>query len=384
MTTSLATLLVKATKEQIYETALGIATALGLPVSSWQAGDPVRSLYHVEAATLAALEELVVGYIQSGFLDYASGVWLKVLADQVYGVTVPEATFATTDVLLTNAGGGVYNIDAGDLTFKSSLTGKTYRNTTGGSLAAAPATLLVTVIADEAGSDSSAGATEIDELVTTLLGVTCSNALAAIGTDEQDDAVTRVQCRERLGRLSPNGPREAYNDVARDSDLTGTSNITRVRTYGDSVTGDVTVYLAGPSGAVAEADRALVEAALLEWATPVCITLEVLSVDNVTVPITYSMSLYKRANVTAEEAAELVETALEDAFAARPIGGDILPPATTGKLYKSLILSTIRSVFPNDAFDVSVSVPSGDTSLANGEVAALGTITPTVTLVANP
>jgi hypothetical protein len=383
MTVSLATLLVQETKEAIYGTALSIASAIGLPVSSWQAGDPTRSLYHVEATTLETLEAVVVGYIQSGFLDYAEGDWLKILADQVYGVTVEEATAATTDVVLTNSGGGVYTIDAGDLTFKNSTTDKTYRNTTGGTLNAG-STLTVTVVADEVGSDSSAAATEIDALVTTLLGVTCSNAAAAIGTDEQDDAVTRVQCRERLGRLSPNGPKEAYNDVARDSSLTGTTAITRVRTYGDSTTGTVTVYLAGPSGAVVEADRALVELAILEWATPICITPSVLSCTNVTVAVTYSMSLYKRSNVTAAEAAEVVETALEAAFAAQPIGGDILPPAVTGKLYQSLILSTIRSAFPDDAFNVTVSAPAGDTALTNGQVAVLGTVTPTITLVSNP
>ncbi len=387
MTVSLASLIVQETKAAIYETALGIATALGLPVSSWQAGDPTRSLFHVEAETLATLEATVAGYIGSGFLDYATGDWLKIVADQVYGVTVPEATAASCDVDLTNTSGFVYTIDEGDLTFKSTITGKTYRNTTGGTLVAkvgaTDGTLSVTVEADELGSDSSASVGEIDDMVTTLLGVTCTNALAAVGVDEQSEDTTRQQCRDRLGRLSPNGPREAYADVARDPDLTGTSNITRVRSYGDSATGDVTIYLAGPAGAVAEIDRALVEDAILEWATPLCITPTVLSCANSVIPITYSMSLYKSANVTAAEAAEDVEEALEALFASRPIGGDIIAPATTGKLYLSLIASTIQTVFPQ-AFNVVVSAPAGDTDLTNGEVAALGTITPTITLVVSP
>lgn len=387
MTPSLATLLVQETKAAIYTTAIGIATAIGLPVTSWQAGDPTRSLYHVEAEMLETLESVVVGYIQSGFLDYATGVWLKILAYQVYGVTVPEATAATTDVVLTNTGGGVYSIDAGDLTFKNSTTGKTYRNTTGGTLPAkvgvTNGTLTVTVVADELGSDSSASAGEIDALVTTLLRVTCSNAVAAVGVDEQDEATTRVQCRERLGRLSPNGPKEAYNDVARDAELTGTTAITRVRTYGDSDTGNVTVYLAGAGGAVSEPDRVLVETAILAWATPICITPTVLSVANVGVPVTYELWLYKSANVTEAEAQEEIEAALETMFAARPIGGDIIAPATTGKLYLSMIDSTIRSVYPQ-AFRVSVSLPAGDTSLTNGQVAALGTVTGTINLVVDP
>lgn len=388
MTISLASLILQVTKAEIYQFALGVANSVGLPVSSWQPGDPTRSLFNVEAELHSGpLQDSIVGFIRSRFLDLATGEWLKIKASQDYGVTVPGATYATADVVLTNASGGVYTIEAGDLTLKNTVTGKTYRNTSGGTLAARTGavngTLTVSVEADEAGSDSSAGAGEIDELVTTLLGVTCSNALAAVGTDEQDAETTRAQCRARLARISPNGPSGASVDVARDSELTGTSNITRVRSYGDSTTGVVTTYLAGPSGAVVEADRALVEAAILQWATPLCITPVVLSCAAVSVPVTYELWLYKSCNKTAAEVAADVQTALETMLAAEPIGGDIIAGAATGKLYQSLIASTIRGVFPQ-AFRVTVSAPAGDTTLTNGQVAALGTVTPTINLVVSP
>lgn len=382
MTVSLATLLVKTTKTAIYETALSVAKLVGLNVDSWQAGDPTRSLYHLESELLATLEDVVYGFISSGFLDYATGVWLEVLADQFFGVTVPDATFASADVVLTNGGGGFYpDIAAGDLTFKNTLTGKTYRNTTGGPLASGPGTTLtVTVVAEEAGAESSAGAGEIDDMVTPLLGVTCSNPLAAVGIDKQDDETTRQQCRDSRGALSPDGPPSAYAYVARNSTLTGTSNITRVRVYSDSDTGDVLVYLAGPSGTVLEADRALVETAILKWATPLCITPTVASADVVTVDVTYQLWLYSNVNKTSDEVEEEVEDALAAMFATRQIGGDIVPPATTGALYKSLIESTIRGVFP-EAFRVAVSLPASDVALDNNEVAALGTVTPTVSFI---
>lgn len=386
--TSLATLILRMTKAEIYDFGLGIANAIGLPVSSWQAGDPSRSLFHVEAEMHSGpLQDTVVGLIESRFLSLATGDWLKVKAEQDYGVTVPSATYASTDVVLTNDSGFVYTQGAGDLVFKNTTTGKTYHSTTGGTLAAkvgaTAGTLTVTVVADEPGSDSSAGAGEIDALVTTLRGVTCTNAVAAVGVDEQSEDTTRTLCLARLARPSPNGAKGAYVDTALDSELTGTSGITDARAYGDSETGDVTLYLRGPSGAVSSADRALVEAAVLANCTPLCITPTVLSVANVTVAITYSMKLYTSANKTAAEAAADIETALEVLFAARPIGGDIVAPATTGKLYRSLIQSTIQNVFP-EAFDVIVSLPAGDTSLTNGQVAALGTVTPSITLVRAP
>jgi hypothetical protein len=144
MTISLASLILTETRAAIYNYALGIATGIGLPVTSWQVGDPTRSLYHVLSAKLEAFESNISGYIKSGFLDHATGVWLKVLAEQVYGVAVPPATYAETTVVLTNASTNLYIIDAGDLTFASAITGKTYRNTTGGTLALGPATTPVT------------------------------------------------------------------------------------------------------------------------------------------------------------------------------------------------------------------------------------------------
>ncbi len=379
---SLASLLVVETKAAIYRTGLAVANAIGLPVSSWTAGDPTRALFHLEAETLSQLEVIVAGFIQSGFLDHATGDWLKILAKQVFNVEVPGATYAATEVTLTNAGGAVYEFEAGDITLKSTTSGKTYRNTSGGTLAGL-STLDVDVVADEAGSESSAGAGEIDDLVTVYGGVTCSNATAAIGVDEQGEETTIQQCRDKLGSLSPNGPREAYSYVARNAELSGTNAVTRVRVYGDSDTGDVSIYLAGSSGGVIEADRDLVEEAILQYATPICITPTIYAAADIAVPVTYEIWVYKSANRSAEEIEDDVLLALEKLFANHPIGGDRLTPTTAGALYLSLIESTIRGVYPQ-AFRASVSSPSDDVALTNGQVATLGTVTANVHLVSNP
>lgn len=382
---SLAALLVEETKEQIYAYAIGIAQSLGLPVSSWQAGDPTRSLYHVEATLLATLEKVVVGYIKSAFLDYATGEWLEILAKQVFNVDVPPATYAETSLVLTNTAGGYYSIEPGDLTFKNSITGKTYRNSTGGILQSGPGTALtVSVVAEEAGSASSAGAAEIDELVTTLLGVTCSNPTAAVGVDKQDEEVTRQQCRDKLGSLSPNGPKEAYSYVARNADLTGTRGVTRARVYTPDAVGTVVVYLAGPSGAVSVPDRALVEDAIVKWSVPLTATPSVLSATNLVVPVTYQIWLYTSANRTVLEVQADVAAALQQMFARRPIGGDVIVPGGPGALYQSIIESTIREAFPGHAFRVAVSSPATDVAMMAGEVAVLGVVMPTVTMVPTP
>jgi hypothetical protein len=386
MTVSLASLLIQETKEAIYNTGIAVARAVGLPVDSWQAGDPTRSLFHVEAETLSTLEVIVAQFIAAGFLDYATGIWLKLLAEQVFGVVVPAATPATTELVLSNAGGGRYpDIEAGDLTFKNSTTGVTYTNTTGGTIESGPGTTLtVTVVADVLGSDGSAGVGEIDEIVTTLNGVTCSNAAVAVGVDEQDESVTRAQCRAKLDALSPNGAARAYEYILRTPSYSGLTYVPRVRTFPDSDVGEVKIYVAGPAGAISSTDRDTAEDAVLTWCTPLCITPVVASAAGVTVNVTYELWVYASVNKTDAEIQEDVEAALETMFSTRPIGGDVVPPATSGSMYKSLIESTIRGVFPNQAFRVSVTTPASDTALTNSQVAQLGTVTATVNIVEDP
>lgn len=382
---TLASLLLQETKSAIYERGLAIATALGLPVTSWAAGDPTRSLYHFVAESLESLEVNVAGYTASGFLGYASGVWLTLLAEQIYNVTRVEATFASVTIKFTNQGGGLYVLDVGDVVVRNSTTGKTYTNTTGGTLAAGVGEELeLDFVADESGADSSSAALEIDELVTTLLDVTVVNDLAAVGLDEEDDASLRDRCRAKLGMLSPNGPRDAYDYVVRSSDLTGVTEITKSRTVADSTTGNVTVYIAGASGAVAPASVTAAQLAVEEWAAPLCITPTVSNCTNVTIAVTYEVWLYSSVGETTAAIESAIETALEEMFAARPIGGDVISPAVTGALYQSLIAAAIKGAWPDHTFRVSVTSPAGDTALALNECAVLGVVTPTVNLELDP
>ncbi len=370
---TLASLLIEETKAEIYARGLALATALGVDVTSWAAGDPTRSLYHFASTVLRTVEVQVAGYMASGFLDYATGGWLTILAEQVYGVTRVEATYATVTVTLTNSGGGLYVIEAGDVRVRNSA-GSTYTNTDGGTLSPS-GTLSLSFTADLAGADGTSGAATITTMVTSMLGVTCSNALAAVGLDEESDADLRVRCRAALGMLSAAGPADAYNYVVRSSDLTGVTDIARSRTVGETTTGDVTVYVASASGAVAGASVTAAQAAVDEWATPLCVTATVTNASVSTVAVTYEVWLYDSVGETTATIEAAIEDALGAMFAARPIGGDVIAPATTGKLYQSLISSTIKSVYPDHTFRVSVTAPAGDTSLTIGQVAALGVVT---------
>ncbi len=388
---TLASLIVEETKAQIYARGLAIAASYGLTTTSWAPGDPTRSLFHFISQILASLEVGVAGYVRSGFLDYAEGDWLTLQAEQVYDVDRVAGTFAETTITLTNAGGAVYIIEAGDLTFQDSTTKKTFRNTSGGTLAATgdpggDDELELDIVADEIGSDSSAAAGDIDALVTPLLGVTCANATAALGLDEESDASLRDRCRAKLGTLSATGPRDAYDFVVRDASkyAAETTDITRSRTVSDSTTGDVQVYVAGTSGAVAGASVTEAQSIVEEWAAPQCITPTVSNATEVVVPVTYEVWIYESVG---EETATIEAKIAEDLatmLSVRPIGGDIIG-VSAGKLYQSLIASTIKASYPAHTFRVSVTAPAGDTTLAINEVAVLGTVTATaINLEADP
>ena len=383
---SFFSLLIQETKAQIYARGLAVAADLGLPVTSWIAGDPTRSLYWYLAETLEALEVMVAGYVSSGFLDYASGDWLALLAKQLYNVDKVEATYAETSVVLTNSGGGLYTIEPGDVVVKSATSGKTYTNTSGGTLASGPGTTLaLDFVADEAGAASTALPTEIDTMVTVLLGVTCSNPLAAVGLDAEQDEALRDRCRAKLGMLSPNGPRGAYDYVVRTSALTMVQDITRSRTNGDSTTGDVVVYVAGAGGAVDTASVTAAQTAVEKWATPLCITPSVQNCSTLLVSIAYELWLYTSVGATVDAIKAQVAADLLTMFAERPIGGDIIAPATTGTLYQSLIASTIRAAYPDAAFRVLVTSPAGDTAMAINQVATInGTPTANIHLESDP
>lgn len=361
-TIAVSALFVAETAANILALGLDIARLVGLPVTSWRSGDPTRSLYKYLATTLATLEGAYAEYIKSGFLSSAQDEWLTVLAWEVYGVERTEATYAAAanGITLTNSGGGFYPVEPGDLTFRASSTGKTYHNTTGGTLSAG-AVVTFDFEADEAGSDSSVATNEIDELVTTLLGVTVTSSVAAVANDEQGDDALKEQCRSTLGALSPNGPPDAYEFVVRNPDLTGVTEITRAATDHDATTGDVTVWVASPTGAVSGASITAAQDAVETWATPLCITPTVQSVTTVEVHVTATI---EGDDIPAGFEA-LITDALDVFFSTVDVDGSGVAVSKISKL----IHDTIPQIT-----SVTITLPASNVVLAIGQAPITGTV----------
>lgn len=368
----LATLFSRHTAERIAQIGIEVARALGVPVDTWRAGDPTKAGYYYIGETLGSVEDAVVEFIRGGYLDYAEGDWLTVVADQVYNVQRPEATYATPGLVLANSSGFVYDFDAGDLTARASSTGKTYHSTSGGTLSSG-GTLAVQFVADEPGADSSASPDEVDELVTQFLGVTISSSTQSLANDELDDESLRVLCRESTGPLSPAGPADAYAFVAKSSDLTGNGETTKTLVTDDSDTGFVTLYLAGASGPVSGQAIVAVDAAIAQWAAALCQTPTILNAT--ALPVALDVTVYVRSVLGESEAAiqESVTSAIESLVASLPIGGN------DGFLHRALLISKIQQTYPGYIYNVVITTPADDVAVAENEVVTISG-TPTITV----
>ena len=362
MTIEITTLFIADTAAKILNTGLELAAALGLPVTSWRAGDPTRSLYKFLAEVLASREEVTSEFIKAGFLSSAEEDWLTIVAREVYGVERIEATPSAPTITLSNAGVQLFTLDAGDVSASSSASGATFHSTSAGTLAPG-GTLTLDMVADVAGSDGTAALDEVDTLDTALLGVTITASTAALGVDAQDDGDLRLACTNTLGALSPNGPPDAYEYVALNSALTGTSTITRARSSQDSATGLVTVYLAGADGAVSAGDVTAAQDAIELWATPLCVTPTAVSAINTTVNIVATIN---GVDVPGDFLATLT-AALALHFAGLEIADD-----GGGFVRVSALVHVLHATIP--LASVVVSTPAADVAIVAGHVPKIGTV----------
>jgi phage-related baseplate assembly protein len=328
---------------------------------------------------LAAFTELTARIARSGFLELAEGDWLRLVAKHVYNVDAIEATFAEGTVLLTNAGGGIYDLDENDLIVADPSTGKTYRNTSSFHLGA-NSSVAVPVAAIEAGSASSSAAGELTQLVTPLLGVTVANATALVGLDAEDDTALRARCAEKLGALSPNGPWDAYSYAARNARRAdGTPvPVTRVRTVKDGY-GVVSTYLATASGAVSgtvgnlNTDLGAVDDAIQRNAVPLAVTANTYSATPTVIAIAYRLWMYNTSALTEALIKSAIERRLQSFMASQPIGGNVISP-NPGKVFLDALRTVIGSAVPQ-IFHVELDAPLTDVELDVSGVPVLGTVT---------
>ncbi len=379
---TLAEMFTPMTKDEILEGMLTLADSLGFPTSAWQPGSVAREILEICAQQLANTSEVVSSVAAGGLLDYATGGWLTLLAKSFYNLDRIEATFGTGSVTLTNASGVGYVIAANDIHFLNSTTGATYTNTTGGTLSAA-STLTLDIIADEAGSASNAVATQIDELVTPLLGVTVANAAALTASDAESDDQLRARCRASLAAASPNGPSDAYNYFATSAVRENGSSVGVTRSKVLQTQGDITVYVASDSGAISgtagdpTTDLGAVNENIQDNCVPTGMTATVATAIATNTAVTADVYLKSGSTITPAEAKQLILTQLQTYWKTIPIGGfDI---GSGGKIFLDAVVGQIFQAHP-DIIQAEITAPLVDVSLSEFQVSALTSTTASFTI----
>src|SRR4051812_38038004 len=102
MTISIFTLFIVEPASKFLRVALELAATLGLPVTSWRDGNPIRTLFQHQAATLGARDEAASEFIKGGFLSTAGEDWGEVHAAEVYGIERDDSSPSTPKVTLHN------------------------------------------------------------------------------------------------------------------------------------------------------------------------------------------------------------------------------------------------------------------------------------------
>jgi len=374
-------------KTKLYDTA----AALGLPTTSWFSGAPTRVLIAATATIMATfLSPLLVSLAKSGFLDSAEpDGWLERVGKLVYGVTRRQATYATGEVTLINAGGGIYAFEIGEALFSNSTTQISYTNTEAIALGAF-GTQTIAVRATVPGSVGNAAIAAVDTIETTMPLVTVSNAAEIEGQDQESTDDYKQRCYDRLGALSPNGPAAAYRYVALTPELNGGANINRVRVLPALGDGEVTVILASPTGAPSGSDVTLVADAFDEWATPDIAIVNTQACGEAVWTVAATITVDAAAGLTDAEWEDLATDALIDWIESLPIGGLEIAPGVGIVPWRSAIGVLERVKVTTASTDYKVLhaqlTSEVDFSVADDEVATLtaGNVTITVVQVALP
>lgn len=368
MKLSLQQLLKPTTQEEAFDLLLRLATDLGFPVTSWHSGGVGRTLLRVFARPYSDITKLIAGIAGGGYLDLANGAWLTLLARSVYRVERTQATFCEGKISLTcTANAGPYSFNAGDLWFVSQ-NGKRYVNTTAGTLQPGES-FLIDVRAESPGSSYAVGAGTINEMVTPLAGVTCTNPdlgggsswMTQAGTDEESDGSLRERCRLKWATLAAHATVGAYKYWAHEA----SDQVVRVAIddANPDGPGSLRIYLAGSTGGVLP----VVVDEVDDYIQPKKAKTSVVSTHSASAYyVVVKGTVYVRSAMLAQATSQIVDN-LDRFFRVLEMGGEIVPPLSVGMVYRNKLLGEITGV--EGVVNASLITPAADLPLAKFQVA---------------
>lgn len=363
-------------EDEAKESLLNVATALGLPATSWQDGGVARTMLAVMARTLSTLQTINAEARKGGLVGLAYGDWLTDLAQRNYNVFRNPATRASGIVNLVNSTPNAINVAAGELVVSNPLTGKTYTSTQAYTSAGSDS-VGVTFAADGLGSSYTSQAGQVSQVVTSLIGVTCTNPMALTGADAETDAALVERIAISFAPLSPLGAKDVYRAVLTDSVKTPTVDpINRVIVYPNYATGHVSVVVAGTGGALSAPDLAIAQSSVETWCEPQGIVADVANASPQIVSMVLTVKVRGDSRTDAQVQSSIAAAA--GAFVnALPIGGEIIAPDVFGRLDLTGLTAAMFAT-SSTVRDIEFISPSSDVALMPNSVAQLGVVSVTV------
>lgn len=365
-----------ATAEQVEETIMSVATALGLRVTSWDPKGITRTLIKIMARSIAVYSQLISDIARAPFLGYARGPWLYFLAKYNYGVTRYAAGGAGGFGVVTNARAVTLNYAAGDLVVQNPSTGETFRNVMPYSSAGLD-TVSVAFLAENVGAKTTSQPGQVSHLVTSIVGVTVTNPLAWYGVDEETDAALTERARLARSALSPNGAFDAYRFVLTSPELNPTTvPITRVITRPSYGTAHTITYCATAAGTPSAGDIVVCRDSVAKHCEPQGVITEVYGAIPVSVSIVCTVTVENETLKDAEIVAAVTKAA-SDYLNSLPIGGKVVYPSTTGRMDYTKLSAKIDACLPS-IVDTSLTTPGADVPAAPTDVFQIGMVSVTV------
>lgn len=243
----------------IFTFAVSIPT---FATSSWQPGSVPLAFTMMEANILADLTSTLAAIARGGYVSNqpgvsgASGPWLDLVGQAVYSLTRNAAVTAVVNVVLTAAAGaGPYTIQPGQLTVAQTASLATtsplrYVNMGGGTIPQG-GILTLSFQAESPGAAYNVADASITSLLTSLPGVTVSNAgpgsVTTSGVDVESDIAYATRCLGKWSTLGTGSPAAAYDTWAR----TASAEVTRTKVQADSTFAfQVDLWVGGSAGSV--------------------------------------------------------------------------------------------------------------------------------------
>lgn len=353
----------------IFSQSLQIAADLGLPETAWQPISIGREIIYINSQ-IASNFSLVIqeGAVAGGFLTYAKGAWLTLLAHELFDTDRIENSSATGKITLVNSSPVPYTFGVGDVRVLNEAAQKTYTNSNGGTVGANSTLTTTEFIADEPGTASNLTLGDPLSLVTTAPGVLPFWQEDLIGQDEETDPALVDRSREANAKASPNGPRDAYDYFAKTTQRPNGTFVGVTRTNVIQGNGTTTVYAADADGALITADRGYVFDNINANVVPTGFTVIVPepSCSEKSVPV----SLLLIGNPDSSEARAQVETRVRNAivayFATVPVGGNksqSFQGIFLGKLLRVVLDSAGQAIL-----NAQLVLPAADVALLSAEI----------------